>query len=153
VIRVWVAGPDEAPVVAQLIVEFRDHLGGSEPSAGSALESVRRLIDEPGTEFLLAAEGEGPAAGVLQLRYRWSVWKGAPDAWLEDLFVRADARRSGLGDALVRLAFERARARGAKRIELDCFEDNTPALALYERNGFSLHSKGSSRTLLLGRPL
>jgi ribosomal protein S18 acetylase RimI-like enzyme len=151
--RVWVAGPDEAETVAGLIVEFRDHLGSSEPTAESALSSVRRLMDDPDTEFLLAAAVGAPAAAVLQLRFRWSVWKGAPDAWLEDLFVRADARRSGHGDALVRLAFDRARERGARRIELDCFEDNAPALALYERNGFSRHSKGPSRALLLGRPL
>ena len=151
--RAWVAGADEAEAVAGLIVEFRDHLGGSEPPAESVRASVRRLMDDPDTEFLLAADADGPAAGVLQLRFRWSVWKGAPDAWLEDLFVRADARRSGLGDALVRLAFDRARERGARRIELDCFEDNAPALALYERNGFSRHSKGRSRALLLGRAL
>jgi len=151
--RAWVAGPGEVEAVTDLIVEFRDHLGGSEPSADSALASVRRLIDDPDTEFLLAADGDGPAAAVLQLRFRWSVWKGAPDAWLEDLFVRADARRSGLGDALVRLAFERARDHGARRIELDCFEDNSPALALYDRNGFSVQSKGASRSLLLGRAL
>jgi RimJ/RimL family protein N-acetyltransferase len=53
----------------------------------------------------------------------------------------------------VRLAFERARARGARRIELDCFEDNAPALALYERNGFDTRSKGAARSLLLGRLL
>ena len=52
-----------------------------------------------------------------------------------------------------RLAFERARDRGARRIELDCFEDNAPALALYERNGFDAHSKGAARSLLLGRLL
>ena len=46
-----------------------------------------------------------------------------------------------------------APARGARRIELDCFEDNAPALALYERNGFDTRSKGAARSLLLGRPL
>jgi ribosomal protein S18 acetylase RimI-like enzyme len=151
--RTWVAGPEEADDVAALIVAFSEHLGGSEPTLESARSSVARLLEDPGTEFLLASDGDGPPAAVLQLRFRWSVWKGAPDAWLEDLFVRAEARRSGLGDALVRLAIERAAARGARRIELDCFEDNEPALALYERNGFSMHSKGASRALLLGRPI
>src|SRR3954453_17065538 len=118
------------------MAQFRDHLGSSEPSDASVERSVQRIMAEPDSEFLLA--GDGPAA-VLQLRFRWSVWKDAPDAWIEDLFVRADAppaactealcaraaaRRGGLGDALVRLAFERARERGARRIELDCFEDN-----------------------------
>jgi ribosomal protein S18 acetylase RimI-like enzyme len=153
VTRAWVATPDEAEAVAGLMVEFRDHLGSSEPSEASALSSVQRLLDDRSTEFLLAAQHDGTAAAVLQLRFRWSVWKGAPDAWLEDLYVRAGARRAGLGDALVRLAFDRAREHGARRIELDCFEDNAPALALYERNGFSVHSKGASRSLLLGRRL
>jgi ribosomal protein S18 acetylase RimI-like enzyme len=149
--RAWVAGPDEAGAVAALLVEFRDHLGSGGPSAESMLASVQRIAAEPGSEFLLA--GDGPAAAVLQLRFRWSVWQDAPDAWIEDLYVRADARRRGLGDALVRLAFQRATEHGARRIELDCFEDNVPALALYERNGFSTTSKGRSRTLLLGRKL
>jgi len=148
--RAWVAGPEEAEVVAGLMVEFRDHLGSAEPTVQSVLASVGRIMAEPDGEFLLA--GDGPSA-VLQLRFRWSLWKDAPDAWVEDLFVRADARRGGLGDALVRLAIERATARGARRIELDCFEDNAPALALYERNGFSTRSKGAARSLLLGRRL
>jgi GNAT superfamily N-acetyltransferase len=134
------------------MLAFRDHLGGTHPSAESALASVERLLDDPDAEFLLAAAGED-AQGVLQLRFRFSFWRGAPDAWLEDLFVEEDARRSGLGEMLVQLAIERARERGAKRIELDCFEDNAPALALYERNGFSTLSKGASRTLFLGREL
>jgi GNAT superfamily N-acetyltransferase len=150
VTRAWVAAPHEAAAVAELVAAFRDHLGAAEPSDASILASVRRIMADPDGEFLLA--GDGPSA-VLQLRFRWSLWKDAPDAWVEDLFVRADARRGGLGDALVRLAIERATARGARRVELDCFEDNAPALALYERNGFSAHSKGAARSLLLGRGL
>ena len=151
--RTWIAEPQDAADVTALILEFRDHLGGTEPSPASVRASVERLLSDPDTEFLLASPADGPAAAVLQLRFRWSVWKGAPDAWIEDLFVRAESRRAGLGDALVRRAIERAQARGARRIELDCFEDNAPALALYERNGFSANSKGPSRALLLGRRL
>ena len=153
--RVWVAQPHEAETTADLLVAFRDHMGSDWPSENAFLASVERLLEDPGTEFLLAAPGDGaPAAGVLQLRFRLSVWKAAPDAWLEDLFVAEDARRAGLGDALVALAIERAQARGARRIELDCNERNTAALALYERHGFSPLSKGSEgRDLFLGRPI
>ena len=91
---------------------------------------------------------------MLQLRFRFSVWKASPDAWLEDLFVHENARRSGVGDALVTLAIERATERGARRIELDCNEHNAGALALYERHGFSARSKGGpGRDLFLGRPI
>jgi ribosomal protein S18 acetylase RimI-like enzyme len=150
--RAWVAQPEEAEAIAGLLVEFRDHNGADWPSANAFLASVERLLEDLDTEFLLATpDDDSPPAGVLQLRFRFSVWKAAPDAWLEDLFVREEARRAGVGDALVSLALERARERGAKRVELDTNEDNAPALALYERHGFSARSKGGTgRDLFLG---
>ena len=153
--RAWVAEPHEAEEVASLLVAFRNHMSSDWPSDNAFLASVERLLEDRDTEFLLAApDDDSPPAGVLQLRFRFSVWKAAPDGWLEDLFVSADARRAGLGDALVTLAIERARARGARRIELDCNERNTGAQALYERHGFSPRSKGSEgRDLFLGRPI
>ena len=150
--RAWLAQPEEAEAIAGLLVEFRDHMGSSWPSENAFLASVERLLEDLDTEFLLATpDDDSPPVGVLQLRFRFSVWKAAPDAWLEDLFVQEQARRSGVGDALVSLARERARERGAKRIELDCNEDNAPALALYERHDFSPRSKGGAgRDLFLG---
>jgi ribosomal protein S18 acetylase RimI-like enzyme len=153
--RAWLARPEEAEVVARLLVAFRDHLGSDWPSENAFLASVERLLENRDTEFLLAApDDDSPPAGVLQLRFRFSVWKAADDAWIEDVFVREEARRAGVGDALVALAIERASGRGAKRVELDTNEHNAAALALYERHGFSTRSKGASgRDLLLGRPL
>jgi GNAT superfamily N-acetyltransferase len=153
--RAWVAVPEEAEVVAELLVGFRDHMGHDWPSANAFLASVERLFEDPDAEFLLAAaDDDSPPAAVAQLRFRFSVWNAAPDAWIEDVFVRADARRSGLGDALMTLAAEVALARGARRMELDTNEDNAAALALYARHGFSAQSKGGTgRDLFLGRPL
>jgi GNAT superfamily N-acetyltransferase len=153
--RAWVASPEEAEAVADLLVEFRDHMGSDWPSANAFLASVERLLEDRDTEFLLAApDDDSPPSGVLQLRFRFSVWKAAPDAWIEDLFVRTDARRAGVGDALMKLAAQRARERGAKRIELDTNEENAAALALYDRHGFSPRSKGGpGRDLFLGRAL
>lgn len=153
--RAWVATPDEAEAVAGLLVEFRDHMGSDWPSDNAFLASVERLLEDRDTEFLLATPDDDSApAGVLQLRFRFSIWKAAPDAWVEDLFVRESARRGGLGGALMTLATQRARERGAKRIELDTNEDNAAALALYERHGLTPHSKGGrGRDLFLGGPL
>ena len=153
--RAWVAGLHEAEAVADLLVAFRDHLGSDWPSENAFLASVERLLEDRETEFLLGSPGNDyPPAGVLQLRFRFSVWKAAPDAWLEDLFVADRARRFGVGDALVALAIERARVRGARRIELDTNEENAGALALYERHGFSARSKGGAgRDLFLGRSI
>jgi ribosomal protein S18 acetylase RimI-like enzyme len=90
---------------------------------------------------------------VCQLRYRYGLWMAAEDCWLEDLFVREQARRGGLGDALVAGAVERARARGCGRIELDVSESNRAAWALYERHGFSAGYKPPAPNVLMGLKL
>ena len=151
----WLAGPDEAATVADLLVAFRDHMGVDWPSENAFLASVERLMEDVNTDFVLGAvDADSPPVGVLQLRFRFSVWKAALDAWIEDVYVAESARRTGVGDALVTRAIERAAERGARRVELDCNEDNAGALALYERHGFSARSKRSEgRDLFLGRPI
>jgi len=149
----WIAGPEEAPAVAQLLCEFRDWWGNSEPSDQDMLASVARIMQSGDGEFLLGAADDGEVAGVAQIRFRWSVWKTAHDCWLEDLYVREDARRGGLGRALVEAAIDRAQMRGCRRIELDVNEENTAALALYQACGFTLEPKPPGRTLFIGRTL
>jgi GNAT superfamily N-acetyltransferase len=150
----WIAGPEEAPVVARLLCEFRDWWRSAEPDDQQMLDNVRRIMAGGDGEYLLAAaSGNGEPAGVAQLRFRWSVWKTAHDCWLEDLFVRDAARRDGLGRALVEAAVECARSRGCRRIELDVNEDNEAALALYQACGFTLEPKPPGRTLFVGRAL
>ena len=133
---IWTAGVDEAAAVARLLGEFRDWWGNGEPSDAEMLASVRRIMAGGDGEFLLGAAGvaEEPH-GVCQIRFRWSVWKGAEDCWLEDLYVREAARRAGLGRALVEGAVARARERGCRRIELDVNEDEWDIMKQYPLRG------------------
>jgi ribosomal protein S18 acetylase RimI-like enzyme len=139
--------------IVRLIAEFRDWWGKDDPSDETIREVARRLLDDPQTEFLLAHDDAGRALGVCQLRYRLSVWTGAEDCWLEDLFVTEDARGGGHGRELVEAAFESARARGCRRIELDVNEQNEAALRFYESLGFTSEPKPPGRTLFVSRKL
>ena len=150
--RVGRAEAAEAADVARLIAEFGAWWGKNVVPEDEVRASVDRIMSGDDGEFLLGAL-DGEPVGVCQLRFRWSVWKSAEDCWLEDLFVREEARRSGLGRALVEAALERARKRGCKRIELDVNEDNDAARALYEACGFLTEPKPPGRTLFIGRPL
>ena len=130
---VRLATPDDAADVARLMIGFRDWQGRSEPPDDVIERTVGELLSDPNTDFLLAGR---PAVGVCQLRYRLSVWTGTDDCCLEDLFVDAAARGSGLGRELVAAALERARKRGCTRMDLDANEANEPALELYRSVGF-----------------
>lgn len=56
-------------------------------------------------------------------------------AFIKDLAVRADVRRLGLGESLLRLAFTVFRDRGAKFVDLKVEAGNARAIRLYERMG------------------
>ena len=127
------ATQDDAADVARLMIGFRDWQGRNEPGRRRhRAHASGELLADPNTEFLL---GGSPPVGVCQLRYRLSVWTGTDDCCLEDLFVDADVRGSGLGRELVEAALERARERGCTRMVLDANEANAPAQALYRSVG------------------
>jgi GNAT superfamily N-acetyltransferase len=145
---VRVAGAGDAGVVADLLIAFRDWIGYPTPPDETVRATVPKLIEDASTVYLLAGD-----AGLAQLRFRLSAWTGVEDCWLEDVFVRESARGTGVGRALVAEALSHARSRGCHRIELDVQADNAPALALYERSGFSTTPKGETHTLFLSMRL
>ena len=144
--NVRLAGPEDAEDVARLLVAFRDWYGKDQPPYESFLASVRRIMATDGGEYLL---GGAPAAGVAQIRYRHSVWTGADDCWLEDLFVVEEARRTGLGRALLDGVIARARERGCRRVELDVDEGNAAAQALYASVGFYSSKRPGERVFFM----
>jgi ribosomal protein S18 acetylase RimI-like enzyme len=131
------ATADDADDVTRLMMLFRDWWGRDWPPDDAWRRGVSILLDDDRTDVLL---GGDPPAGVAVLRYRHSLWQDALDCALEDLYVEEHARRDGVGQALVSAALERARGRGCRRVELDVNEANEPAVALYEKLGFSSFS-------------
>jgi ribosomal protein S18 acetylase RimI-like enzyme len=148
---VRVATEDDAADVARLMIGFRDWWDRTEPPNAAFHSGVRRLLADPGAEFLLAGD---PPVGVCQLRYRYAIWTDSQDCWLEDIYVEEHARGRGLGRELVEAAFERARERGCARMELDVNEANAGAVKLYESLGFTGWSDPpGGRNLLMRRRL
>jgi ribosomal protein S18 acetylase RimI-like enzyme len=148
------ATPDDLDDVTRLIAAFRDWWEKSKPADEAIRGTVATLLGDASTEYLLAFDGDRQGAvGVCQLRYRLSVWTGSEDCWLEDLYVLDEARGGGHGRALVEAAFESARRRGCRRIELDVNEQNTDALRFYEALGFLTEPKPPGRTLFVSRKL
>ena len=58
------------------------------------------------------------------------------DAWIGGVGVVAAARRSGIGETLMRALHEQARERGVRRVWLEVIAENTGAFALYEKLGY-----------------
>jgi len=147
------ATPADVAELAHLFAGFRDWWDKDEPRLDSIQATLEELLADPKTDFLLAVDDGGKPVGFAQLRYRLSVWTGADDCWLEDLFVEKDAQGAGHGRALVEASFDAARARGCTRIELDVNEENENAFALYVALGFNPEPKPPGKTRFISRPL
>jgi GNAT superfamily N-acetyltransferase len=66
-----------------------------------------------------------------------AIWYGvAPFARIENIVVRADRRRCGLGSMLVRAAVASLQSMGRQTVFLALDPDNTAARNLYRRHGF-----------------
>jgi len=59
-------------------------------------------------------------------------------AWVEDVVVDKEARGQGIGEKLIRTSIERAKAEGAKTIDLTSRPTRVEAHRLYKRCGFEM---------------
>ena len=150
-VAVRVAAHADLGALVRFAALFRDHSQRTRPSAEEFRSGIARLLDDPGTEFLLALDESGAPLGFAQLRFRFSAWLAGNAAEVEDLYVLREARRHGVGRRLMELAIDRARGRSCQMIGLNTNERNGPALALYEGLGFGAASafwKGGRRLWL-----
>lgn len=85
---------------------------------------------------VLVARLEGRAVGVAVLAYRLNVSAAGPFASVEDLYVAPDARRRGVGRALLEAAGERCAAKDISYVEVQVPE-HAGAAAFYEAVGYA----------------
>lgn len=95
------------------------------------LESLPGIYGPPGGELLLAKRGDH-VLGCIALK----ALEPPRVAEIKRLFVRPQARKTGVGQALVAAAIASARELGYGEIKLDTLAGMEGAIALYRRNGF-----------------
>ena len=95
-----------------------EHLFGSRPMA-------EVLIGEVAQE----------AHGFALFFHNFSTFEGAPGIYLEDLYVRPEARGAGLGKALLAHLAATAVQRGCKRLEWSVLDWNAPSIGFYKNLG------------------
>jgi len=90
---------------------------------------ARRLREgvERGDLEVLAARAEGRVVGVAVLAYRLSISAAGPFCSIEDLYVEPDARRRGVGRALLEAVGDRCAACGVSYVEAQVEDEEAAA--------------------------
>ena len=134
--RVEAVGEADLPELLELMRAYCDFYAVA-PSDAALLELARALIADPQCEGvqLLARDGDARAVGFATIFWTWSTTRAARIGVMNDLYVAAEARGGGVGEALIAACVQRCRARGAVALSWQTALDNAPAQSLYDRLG------------------
>ena len=96
---------------------------------------AQKLFGQRPYAEVLIGEIDGTPQGFALFFHNFSTFEGRPGIYLEDLFVRPDARGSGLGKALLGKLAALAVERDCARLEWSVLDWNTPAIDFYKALG------------------
>jgi ribosomal protein S18 acetylase RimI-like enzyme len=137
------ARPEEREKVDTLTrAAYAEFAGVMEPGAWGALEAaVGRVLKDPGPAQCIVADDDGRLVGSVFLypagvsAYAGAEVQAYPEIRL--LAIAPNARRRGVGRALVHECIRRASASGATELGLHTSKSLGAAIAMYEAMGFT----------------
>jgi GNAT superfamily N-acetyltransferase len=135
--RIRPASEADAQVLFALILELARYEKLADRVRGDAEVLRRSLFEQRAAEALVIEVGE-EAVGYAIFFTTLSTFECRPGIWLEDVYVRPEHRRAGIGRAVMEHLAGLAVERGAMRLDWCALEWNEPALRFYEELGATL---------------
>ena len=134
-IAVRPAVAEDVPLIHAFICELADYERlRHEVVATEARLSETLFGDDRRAEVLIATFAGEPAGFALYF-HNYSTFLGRPGLYLEDLYVREQARGRGIGRRLLAQLARIAVERGCERLEWWVLDWNEPAIRFYKRLG------------------
>ena len=131
--------PADLPLIAQFIRDLAEYEKLAYEVRFDEAVLGERLFGQnnghgPYAEVLIG-EIDGAPNGFALFFHNFSTFEGRPGIYLEDLFVRPEARGSGLGKALLKRLAALAVERDCARLEWSVLDWNEPAITFYQSLG------------------
>lgn len=128
----------DLPLIAQLIRDLADYEKlAHEVRFDETVMGEKLFGNRPYAEVVIG-ELNGAPQGFALFFHNFSTFEGKPGIYLEDLFVRPEARGLGLGKALLAHLAMLAVERDCARLEWSVLDWNEPAIGFYQKLGARL---------------
>jgi GNAT superfamily N-acetyltransferase len=134
-VRIRPAAEADVERLFALILELAAYEKLDDKVTGDPEVLRRSLFEERAAEALLLEAPDGEAVGYAIFFTTFSTFECRPGIWLEDVYVRPEHRRGGIGRAVMEHLARLARERGSVRLEWVALDWNEPALNFYEKLG------------------
>jgi GNAT superfamily N-acetyltransferase len=134
-LSVRAAAPADLPLIAELIRALAEYERLAHEVRFDEAALRDNLFGPRPYAELLIGEVDGVSMGFALFFHNFSTFEGRPGIYLEDLFVRPEARGLGLGKALLVELARTAVERGCARLEWWVLDWNEPAIGFYRSLG------------------
>ncbi len=134
------AAPSDVPVLLELVRALAEYEKEPDAVKATATDLHAALFGATPVASCHVAESGGEVVGFALWFVTFSTWTGRPGLWLEDVFVRPQARGAGLGKALLQALAQVCVERGYSRVEWWVLDWNAPAIGVYRSLGASPQS-------------
>lgn len=124
----------DVPLLLRMMRELAEHDGLSDVMIATEATLLRDGFGEHPRFHTVIAEVGGEVAGYVTYTEPYAAWRGTTRVAIDDVYVRAPFRGSGVGTAMMMRLREIGRARGAM-IKWELEADNHQARAFYEKLG------------------
>jgi GNAT superfamily N-acetyltransferase len=131
-----VAKTSELPQLVELLGVLFEQEAEFMPNAAKQETALKLIFTDPSRAKIYVARDGRKVVAMASLLFTISTAEGGKAALFEDLVVRSDYRKQGIGAQLLKHVIEEARAEGVLRITLLTDMQNERAQALYRKMGF-----------------
>ena len=134
-IEIRAATRDDVPLIFALIGELAEYEKLSHEVVATEQQIRATLFGDRAVAEVLIASLDGTPVGFALFFPNYSTFLGRPGLYLEDLFVRPEARGFGVGRELLEHLARLAVDRGWGRLEWRVLDWNEPSIAFYRKLG------------------
>lgn len=127
------AAKSDAPAIMEMIMLMAEHEGEADEVENTA-EKIADMMDGGLFNAYIVYDGEKPAAYLIYF-YTYSTYLGCRNMYIEDIFIRAEYRKCGLGKKVMNFAAVCAKNEGCKRLDWTCIKQNQSAADFYKHLG------------------
>ncbi|MFI7194590.1 GNAT family N-acetyltransferase [Nocardia nova] len=129
------ATPEDVPALVELVYDLAEYEKARDQCALTAEDLHAALFGPAPAVFAHVATVDARVAGCAIWFLNYSTWTGKHGIYLEDLYVRPEARGRGLGKALLAELAREAVAHGYTRVDWSVLDWNTPSIEFYRGLG------------------
>jgi GNAT superfamily N-acetyltransferase len=135
-IRFEAAAAKDLPQMVELLGQLFEQEAEFTPNATKQEAALKLIFSTPAYGRLFVAKDGSKVVAMASLLYTVSTAEGGRAALFEDLVVRPDYRKQGIGAKLLEYVIAQARTEGLVRITLLTDMQNERAQVLYRKLGF-----------------